>query len=389
MNKIERLILIIAAGIVASCGSDRTNYESNLDHSPKINLTVEIDTVQVDPGEEHFIFLSRGLSTSSLSPDKKTLYNFNARVPELEVIDLDDLTLKEVIKLENEGPTGIAAANAYMPMMDISDNGELFLNTWNYLIKLNADRDQMSRFWFTPDSLAGDPISELEKIYPEGFISDDGDFFYSSYGIQDNKTPKSGLAIVNLATMELKKVPLDIFEKIEKFAIVFSPDGNSKISYTESVFIDPFEDEILVSSTAFNELYIVNLLDYSVLQKTYLSTITDDAKQGNFEKKANDENELFDLAKEKYKEVNFLKFHYDDQSRKFWRFSTQLDRMIGDSVAYTTVLTIFDKELNQLHEEKVDYSERGSLTFFKDGTLYSYINLEDELGFVRIKPTYE
>lgn len=67
----------------------------------------------------------------------------------------------------------------------------------------------------------------------------------------------------------------------------------------------------------------------------------------------------------------------------------ELDRMIGDSATYTRILTIFDKDLNQLHEEKVDFTEMGSLTFFKDGTLYSYINLEDELGFVRIKPSYE
>ena len=92
---------------------------------------------------------------------------------------------------------------------------------------------------------------------------------------------------------------------------------------------------------------------------------------------------------EKVKEIHFLKFHYDDQNEKFWRFSTSLDRMIGDSATYDIVLTIFDKDLAQLHEEKVEFSEKGSLTFFKDGALYSYINLEDELGFVRIKPTYE
>ena len=382
----KKLLPILILSVLASC-SGKTDSESS--NSNNLNFTVEIDTVQVDPGEEHFIYLSNYLNTATLSSDKKLLYNFNPKVPELEVIDLDELTIREVIKLENEGPTGINAANSYMPMMDISDSGELFLNTWNYMIKLNAARDQVRKYWFTQDSLKGEPLSELEKVFPEGFMSADGDFFYSSYGRQDNKSPKSGLAMVNLSTMELKKVPLDIFEKIDKFSIVFSPEENSKMSITETVFYSFFQDKILISTTAFNEIYIIDPADGTIESKTFHSEITDDFKEGNYDKRANSREHLFELNKEKIKEVTFSKFHYDEQNGKYWRFSKDLDRMIGDSAAYKNVLTIFDENLIQLHEEKVDYSETGSLTFFKDGAFYSYINLEDELGFVRIKPSYE
>lgn len=382
MRRLLPLLFLIS---LASCG-EKGSSESN--DSSSLDFTVEIDTVQVDPGEEHFIYLAKFLRSSSLSSDKKTLYNFNPTVPELEVIDLDALTLKEVHKLENEGPTGINAATSYMPMMHVSDNGELFLNTISYMIKLNATRDQMSRYWFTPDSLQGDALSEMEIIYPEGFMSDNKDFYFGAYGAQNNSA-KSGLAMINLNSMELKKVPLDIFEKIEKFEIVFSPDGNSKMAVAETVYFDPFQDKILISSSTFNEISVVNTSDGTVEKKSFHSELTPDAKKGNYQKTAGSQKELFDHAKEKVKEVNFLKFHYDDQNEKFWRFSTTLDSMIGDSATYNIVLTIFDQNLTQLHEEKVDYSEKGSLTFFKDGMLYSYINLEDELGFIRIKPTYE
>ncbi|MEB2779364.1 DUF4221 family protein [Algoriphagus sp. C2-6-M1] len=381
----KKLVIIFLFIILASC-SEKTDSDST--NSTELGFSVEIDTVQVNPGADHFIHLTNNLYTSSLSSDKKTLYNFNPTVPELEVIDLDDLTHKEVIKLENEGPTGIGAANSYMPMMDVSDSGELFLNTWSYMIKLNAARDEMSRYWFTPDSLKGDALSELEIIYPEGFMSDNKDFYFGAYGAQDNSV-KSGLAMINLNSMELKKVPLDIFERIEKFEIVFSSNGNSNISATETVLFVPFEEKILISTSTYNEIYVVNISDGTVEKKSFHSELTDDAKKGNYQKTAGSRRELMDLVLEKVKEVNFLKFHYDDQNEKFWRFSTTLDRMIGDSATYNIVLTIFDQNLTQLHEEKVDYSEMGSLTFFKDGSLYSYINLEDELGFVRIKPTYE
>lgn len=372
--------------LIASCSGKSDSESSN---SSRLDFTVEIDTVQVDPGNDHFIYLSNYLNTATLSSDKKTLYNFNPKVPELEVIDLDELTIKEVIKLENEGPTGINAANSYMPMMDVSDSGELFLNSWSYMIKLNAAKDKMSKYWFTADSLKGDPMTELEKIYPEGQISKDGKFFYSSYGLQDNKSPKSGLAIVNLKTMELKKVPLDLFERIEKFDIVFSPEENSKMAITESVFFMPLEDKVIISTSAYNEIYTLNLTDSALDKKSFHSQLTDDAKEGNYQKRANSREELFEHNKEKVKEVTFGKLYFDDQKDRFWRFSRSLDRTIGDSIAYQSVLTIFDKDLTQLHEQKVDFTAMSSLTFFKDGSLYSYINMEDELGFVRIKPTYE
>jgi len=381
----RKLFPFLGLALLASCGEKSTSESAN---SSILNFTVEIDTVQVDPGEEHFIYLSNYLNTATVSSDKKTLYNFNATVPELEVIDLDKLTLTEVIKLENEGPTGIGAANAYIPMMDMTDNGDLYLNTWSYMIKLNAARDQVSKYWFTADSLKGDTITELEKIYPDGFMADDGKFFYSTYGSVDN-SPKKGIAIVNLSTMELKKVPMDIFEKIDKFSIVFSPEANSKMSLAETVFFVPFDNNILISSTAFNEVFTLDLSNGTVAQKSFHSELTDDAKKGNYEKRANSRENLFELNKEKVKEVTFGKLHFDDQNEKFWRFSTSLDRMIGDSTAYQSVLTIFDKDLTQLHEQKVSYSPMSSLSFFKEGSLYSYINLEDELGFVRIKPTYE
>ncbi|SFT76628.1 protein of unknown function [Algoriphagus locisalis] len=386
--KKTRFLFLIFLAVLTSCS---TKESAENTEATTIDFSYEIDTVQVDPGDDHFIYLSNYMNTATLSSDKKLLYNFNPKVPELEVIDLDELTIKEVIKLEKEGPYGINAANSYMAMMDISDNGDLYLNNWNYMIKLNEARDQVSKYWFTADSLKGDPMTQLEKIYPEGQISKDGKFFYSTYGIQDNKSPKSGLAIVNLNTMELKKVPIDLFEKIDKFSIVFSPEGNSKMEISETVFFNLFQDKILISSTTYNEVFTLDLADETVAQKSFHSELTNDEKEGNYQKRANSREELDEHVREKAKEVTFGKLHFDDQNEKFWRFSISLDRMIGDSATYQSVLTIFDKELTQIHEQRVSYlmNVPSFLTFFKDGSLYSYINLEDELGFVRIKPTYE
>ncbi|MGX7835587.1 DUF4221 family protein [Campylobacter fetus subsp. venerealis] len=53
-----------------------------------------------------------------------------------------------------------------------------------------------------------------------------------------------------------------------------------------------------------------------------------------------------------------------------------------DLSTYEIYLFAYDKDFNVLGETKVeDMKEVPSTYFFKDGKLYSYINIEDELGF--------
>ncbi len=49
-------------------------------------------------------------------------------------------------------------------------------------------------------------------------------------------------------------------------------------------------------------------------------------------------------------------------------------------MVFKNVLTVFDENLNQLGETIVPV-DPFSKKFFKDGKLWSYVNVEDELGF--------
>ena len=49
-------------------------------------------------------------------------------------------------------------------------------------------------------------------------------------------------------------------------------------------------------------------------------------------------------------------------------------------MVFRNVLTVFDEEINQIMETEV-LVDPFSKKFFKDGKLYSYVNVEDELGF--------
>ncbi len=54
--------------------------------------------------------------------------------------------------------------------------------------------------------------------------------------------------------------------------------------------------------------------------------------------------------------------------------------MIGDSATFKQVITVFDEQLHQIHEAQIPINHF-TYKFFKDGKLWSFVNLEDELGF--------
>ena len=383
MNKIKLLTPIILA-VLASCSAKES---AETTQASSINFSYELDTVIVDPGDAHFIFLGNSLSKSEFFSDKNLLYNFNPTTPELEVIDLDALILKEVIKIEKEGPTGIGFN--YWSLFNVSDRGDLFLGLGNSIQKLNAEQTALTHYFFVQDSLKGDVLNEGEKIHLHGRVSKDGSKYFGAYGPSGDWEPKTGLAIVNLSTMELQKVPLEINTQIKDFHIYLKENGNIMSSMEEQVFIMPQGNHILISSSAINEIYIFDMEDDSIEHKTFHSSLSPDSKKRDYKNTTESREEFATIQMEKMKDVNFGPLFYDDQNKKFWRFTHQLDQIRENLPVWNTYLTLFDEKLNQIHEQKIEEAFGQSIPYFKDGMLYSYINLEDELGFVRIKPTYE
>jgi hypothetical protein len=64
-----------------------------------------------------------------------------------------------------------------------------------------------------------------------------------------------------------------------------------------------------------------------------------------------------------------------------------MDRMKGDTIVFKTVLTAFDSDFNQLHEELLPSDFTLPSTYFaRKGMIYTFLNIDDELAFVRLKP---
>ncbi|SHO62115.1 DUF4221 family protein [Algoriphagus zhangzhouensis] len=378
MKKLTPLFSLL---VFFACGEKDENSSGKSD----FNFSYSIDTVQVDPGD-HLVYITGYMTTATPSLDKKVLYNLNPKSPELEIIDLDALSFQESIPLEKEGPEGIGN---YVSDLVVTDQGDFFFIGYESLVKSNPELDQYKRFSFQADKLSGDKLEENEGIDFGAIPSKDGNYFFGTYSVQMFQGKIGGLAVVDLNEMSLKKIPIPELENLVDFNINQYQDGRPMMSTIERIWLNEVDGKLYLTNSTRNEAFIYDPKLDSLFKKEFQSSITDNAKKGLYTKETNSDEEMSKAMKEKNKEVNFNELIYDDTNEKFWRVSSDMDRMIADSVVTKNILTIFDKDLNQIHEEKIDFNITSMLSFFKEGTLYSYINLEDEMGFTLIKPSYE
>ncbi|MEB2776596.1 DUF4221 family protein [Algoriphagus sp. D3-2-R+10] len=366
----KKLTIIILALFCFSCGGT-----TEVEEGKGFDFSYTVDTVMVDPGDG-IVFLRLGLSTAALSPDQNQLYNFNPAASEMEIINLESLQITDRIQMEKEGPAGTGRPRKLV----ISLDGKAFFIGFTDLREFDPQLANMKTYKIREEKFEG--FQPDESLDFDLTLSQNGKNVYAAYGSENDDLAKTGLAVLELENMSLKTYPLEIWERMHGYVRSFFKDGQMVSRSIELAYIDPLDNRILISSTNFNEVYILDLATDSISHKVFHSNLTENSKEipekVTFE--VNSPAELEPIFAESEEQVSFSRFYYDDFNKKFWRFSRELDRKIGDSTVFKEVVTLFDEDLNQLHEEEFPGDYLG-FKFFREGKLWSYVNVEDELGF--------
>ena len=138
---------------------------------------------------------------------------------------------------------------------------------------------------------------------------------------------------------------------------------------------------MILNTSAKNEAWIYDRATDSLFQKSFTSHLTSNVKKGAYETITESMEAFKEEGKKKASEVNFGPLVYDAEHKLFWRFSGE---------GKTKVLTVFDDELNLLTEELLPENFGiGRKPYFLDGMLYQFLNIDDELAFIRLKPILE
>ncbi|PZX47013.1 DUF4221 family protein [Algoriphagus chordae] len=377
MNKY--LTLLLLAAVMISCSKPSDIIEQR-------TFTVSLDTVQVDSKDE-ILFLNYFLGVSTLDPSQKFLYNLNVRENILEKINLETLSLDTLIQLEREGPNGIGSP---FKIIALENGGFVFSN--NYTLRyMDANRQVTKQTTLTREPYITDllPSGKSLSVQSNG-ISNDGRYLAGLYETSEMSDKPEGIVWFDLENNTGKLIQTQALDFIRENNLTLELEGQIRGGFSTAVFFEPSQDKILFSPTSRNMLMIYDLAADSLITKKYDSKLTSNEQKPGEAKTITDLNEFDKLREDLLKEVTFGEWELDSKTGYRWRFSKELDRTIGeDSLIFKTVVTAIDENFELLGEAQLPQDFVFPYSFWiRDGMPYVFLNIDDELAFVRLKPNF-
>jgi hypothetical protein len=373
----KKILLAITSLILAvACGPSK---ERKMDFS---QITFSMDTVLVDSKDE-ILFLKARLNSSDLSIDRKQIYNFNNDTHTLEIIDLDGNTFKERVKFEKEGPDGVGN---YVQSVYSIDREKLLVNAFmqSGVFDLHGKKIQNINL----KDLSGETMGRGEMLshplihpdYPNQFLGIYNDLSFQSVH----------LGKINTEQNVIKKIPLENFAYLKEFFTQWIGDSGFPEGFlVPALYRTTFQDKVIISHSIANDLYIYDFEKDSIYFKTVNLNSIPERKTGKYPKEVNSKTEFFNTLKDFGSEINFQKPIWDSEKEVFYRLANinKWKEVEGEwkSEEAEVYLIIMDQEFNVLAETKVEgYSKSPTYHFTKDGKIWLFENIDDEMAFVRL-----
>jgi hypothetical protein len=367
---------------LVSCGIDEQSTYSTI-----TSLSFELDTVMVDPRDE-ILYLNWDIYQSFISTDRRYLYNFNRSDNSLEKIDLDELRFEKKLPFEKEGPDGIGVnVNTIFPV----NSESLFIGKYNgvggifsWEGKKGLDLS-LKNIGDSSGHLSGNEQLDGIKSFPDNSM-----VFFGMVTVFDEDEYQ--LAIIDLVNKNTKRVPLPLMEQIRQFKVTFM-DGPSKSSIAPSTYLDLEGDKVILSTGISNALYVSEMKTDSLRHITYQSQLMPIEKSGKYRNEVGSQEEMYAIYRAISEEINYLPPFWDPDRKVFYRFSYLSEYYPNSNRHFLDLtpdkldvyLTVYDKNLALIAESIVPALNKVPARHFaKDGKIWIFENIEDEMGFVRL-----
>ncbi len=358
-----------------SCGSEEKtkNPETNI----LSGLSYAVDTVVVDSGGE-LINLAYGFMGTAISKDGKMLYFMDQQSALLHEIDLDKMARVHSVHFEKEGPNGIGS---FVPNIQVISS-ELFV----------------FQGFETPGIFNRQGEKELSlKIEPEGL---DPGFSTNSFALigtmalsQDSNTmysipstfasDKRDLVRIDLAANQATLIELPEFHEADNFRLNFLT-GRPPSVHSESFSIKEMDGKIFITCGYRSGVYRydpdADHLEFTDIQHS----ITQNKKSGEFINNPASSEEWWSEYRKVVAQTSYHELYWIPAQDIFLRLGkkVKVGETKQDPSTSEVFLYAYDRELNVLGETRIEGLKAfPSNYFFKDSKLYSYVNVDDELGF--------
>jgi hypothetical protein len=371
----KKLLPFLVLIILASCGEKGSSEKSESENILE-NLTYTVDTLIVDSGDE-LINLKFGLGWFDRSADGKSLFLYDSDRSLFQEIDLEQMILNENFLFEKEGPNGTGRVNSFQVQSDRSILIPSFQNPGIF----NLQGEQVRAFNLKPNDLKGAESMNGFAILTKMLWNSNTEKLYSLPG--DITTGKFEFAITNPKSQTVQILPLSEMEKSQNFRVT-QLEGDGAAAFTEVYDLIKFKDNFIISCTSGSGIYFYNTFKDNLKYLDFPHRLIPRQKSGEIKNDVGSSQEWYEEYKKVVGQISYWKMNWDEATSRFYRLASRslLGEKREDPATYEVYLLVYDEKLNLLGESRLEkYDEFPRSYFFKDGKLWSYVNVEDELGF--------
>ncbi|WP_439489333.1 DUF4221 family protein [Algoriphagus sp.] len=366
----KTLLTISVLALLSACSGKETG--STESGNILENLSYSVDTVVVDSGEDIFD-LSGLVHLSTQVKNPNFIYQFDEKQSKIHKIDLDSKSLISTFEFEKEGPDGIGktfsgfevlsgerfliASFESQGVFDASGTKEFDLNVSDYFDPENDYQEEL----LIPYELRLSPDGKYAYVLA-------GDFFEGIWYF-------ARLDLVN-KTSRVWEMPELLSSK--DFTIMLTSETFDLRA--EDVHLNKLKDGVAVTVGSSSSVYAYYPSSDSLQLIKFPHTLTAAEKSGTYPPEVSSQNGFEKVVAAIDSEISFDALAWDSSTSRYFRFASRKPTIASEKEE--VFLYAYDAGLKLLGEQKVDgLTSRPTNYFFKDGKLYSYVNVEDELGF--------
>lgn len=374
----KKLFALSLLTVLYSC-SEKESSEGTKKSIILENVSYSVDTVVMDSGEEVLAISNeyKLRNSSSLSENHQFLYFLNNDDNSISKIDLNQSRLLEVFHFEKEGPNG---TGAYVQRQQVLPEEQFLITDYQSSGIFNKEGSKLQEFKLNTKEFSGlDPDTQFSN---QLLLSSDSKWLFSLTGLY-NQGAKD-LVKLNPNTKSGELIDLPALEIANDFSVSLQSDQGSMFFVPQSI-LQEINGALFISNEVTSSIYKYDYQTDSLQLFTYSHQLVPSIKTGKLKGEVSSQEEFYAEMQESSTQVGFEKLLWDEKSNRFFRFGKKILPKEGDDPnAYTAevYLFIYDKDLNLLGETFLeDLDQQPVFYFFKDGKLWSYVNVEDELGF--------
>ena len=346
-------------------------------------LTYSLDTVIINSNSE-ILDLTRFLIISSLDFEKKSIFTYNEFDHSLDQIDLEKLEYIKKYPFEKYGPDG---TGEYFYEFSTLEDGRFFVKSYGKsgIFDTNGNLTQKVD-WRNSIGSNGEKYADFPR---KQILIDSEDLlaFGLSYDEENSEVNLDILSIeenmVNRLDLNSKKSYSDLILAIDDTPILIDPQVY--LSWQNSTIIVSYEfsNEIVLFDPKANVLRFVG----------YNPILTPKSVKPPNDIRIDSKEQLQKEFQYYLEQVKYYPPVWDSESKHFLRLSTKTifseenkeNSILPEAEEIKVFLTIFDAEFNFLTELEIhELSYSFGKYFSKDGKLWIFANLNDEIGFIRV-----